>query len=200
MGTDISIYAERRSGEGRSGQNWQLAEPAEWRQEMIFGKWPGDAFWEPTALYSDRNYALCALLLNARNSDCILPIAPERGLPDEMSPELQCHVERRGGGWGSWLYVSELLLIDWHALPVQHRAWVAPEVAGLFEAGKPLPREVADDVPWATEARSVAEDWVEVRWASWDASLAQRVGDEWMRVMERLRAMGPADEMRIVCW
>lgn len=129
MGTDIHMFMEVK----RQGQ-WQLVQP-EWATKPF-----GDSNWGAYSPYLDRNYLLFQILADVRSAWSLEPIAPPRGLPPDMSNELQLVAmasgdnaylpledeelrsavfDHYGGYLGdhsySWLSLDELLAYDWKA-------------------------------------------------------------------------------------
>lgn len=104
MGCDIHMYAERRSPDGK----WESCDS--WVQ--------GEDFFEvpyKDAIYTGRNYQLFSILANVRNGLGIIPFSEPRGIPKDMSEE----VEREYLSWksdvhsSSWFTVKELMGFDW---------------------------------------------------------------------------------------
>ncbi len=74
-----------------------------------------------TDWYSERNYACFAILADVRNGrgfagiktgDGYVPITPRRGVPDDLSPDVDQDRDL-GDHSFSWLTVKELLAYDW---------------------------------------------------------------------------------------
>ncbi|GAB4480002.1 MAG: hypothetical protein Kow00124_26230 [Anaerolineae bacterium] len=115
MGTDIHLFAEyRREGRWVAVGRWHRVT---WGQVEGF-----DLDDEP--LYGDRNYRLFAMLADVRNGygfagvdtgEPLTPIAPPRGLPPDVSPEVasQAAIWDADGHSHSWLTLAELLAYDW---------------------------------------------------------------------------------------
>ncbi len=125
MGCDIHFYVEKKDGD-----QWVSAD-----------NWTDDKY-EPGTLsidyddrfYNGRNYNLFAILADVRNGvgfagcdtgDAFVPIASPRGLPSDVSPQIQ----RESGEYGShghshsYFTVAELKAYDW-AQSTKHRGWV----------------------------------------------------------------------------
>lgn len=201
MGTDIHMYAEVR----RQGR-WLLADPLE-RNPY----WLGDndveedlePQWIPKSIYSDRNYALFAVLANVRNPiRAVTPfeyLSEPRGLPSDVSHQLFEYF-KQVEDWvfsESWLSLQELIEFDWHGKQILRRGNVNPAAAHLFPVGRRrfpfaewpvgLPIQVADQ-----------GDGVEVRWTE---TYAEAVGDEFLtKTLDILKSYGPSNEVRIVFW
>jgi hypothetical protein len=91
MGTDITCRAERRD----KGGNWITIDglsPFNWRSYGIFG-----------------------FLADVRNHSAVPPIAPQRGLPDDVDPATRDYYEdwENGNHGASWLTLRELLVFDY---------------------------------------------------------------------------------------
>ena len=76
--------------------------------------------------YCGRNYDLFALLADVRNSGRITPIADPRGMPSDLSPEMQGIVRRYGRDAHSHSYftLAELLAVPWKTNIVKHTGYV----------------------------------------------------------------------------
>jgi hypothetical protein len=104
MGCDIHLHVEIKKKE----HEWQMATKEltlhDWREKAVL-----DQPW-----YSDRNYALFGILAGVRSND-IEPIAQPRGIPDDVSYE----VDKEKSGYGvdghshSYLTLAELLAYNW---------------------------------------------------------------------------------------
>lgn len=138
MGCDIHLYVERReSAAWISADTWEKSEYDEERVHVPYEK----------SFYHARNYDLFAMLANVRNGsgfagvdtgDGFVPICDPRGLPDDLSAQLQAYVD--GGAVDhtpSWLTVAELMAYDW-TQQTKKRGWVdAVEWARWRDYGKP---------------------------------------------------------------
>lgn len=111
MGTDIHLRAQvRRQGE--------------WHDEVV-----------PSKLLGWRNYSVFAALAGVRNSDGVPPIAPPRGLPDDLrgaEPDPAeiadcCHDT-------SWLTLAELQAYDWEG-----PAWQGQRNCWTDDGPQPVP-------------------------------------------------------------
>lgn len=107
MGCDIHLYVERCTDSGWENipnQSEEWADPANW--------------------YSGRNYHLFAILADVRNGhgfagvktgEGFIPIAPPRGLPDDVSASIRAKSDEWDidGHSHSHLTVAEILAFDW---------------------------------------------------------------------------------------
>lgn len=111
MGCDIHFYVEKREGD-----RWVSADT--WKVDP---RWPDEG---PSCkeFYSDRNYNLFAILANVRNGygfagcetgEGFTWIADPRGLPTDLSPELNAYAKRHMDHTPSHLLLSEVLAFDW---------------------------------------------------------------------------------------
>jgi hypothetical protein len=199
MGTDISMYAERRERDG-----WHLCEP------LLPNRFhdPSDPESEPAlmpqAVYDTRNSSLFAILAGVRNlifsETRYQTIAPPRGLPSDLSPELAPWAAYfDSGAFGhSWYLLAELQAFPWSKLTIKKRAMVSPAVAPLFAGGEgpfPYDRWPADEeVRFAEWSR----DGVHVTWVE---TYAQSAGTEFLDgVLQRLATYGAPEDVRVVFW
>lgn len=112
MGTDIHFYVERReNGAWVSCDTW---EPSEYDDHALIVPCSKQ-------FYDNRNYDLFAMLANVRNGRGFAgittglgfnPITEPRGLPNNLSPEMQIEIKNLEHT-PSWLLVSELMAYDW---------------------------------------------------------------------------------------
>jgi hypothetical protein len=187
MGKVIEMYAEVFDGE-----RWRPAEPQIENDFHDPEDDRSDPELAPQSLYSGPNRPLFAILTD--------PLATPRGLPDDLSPEIEAFERpRREDGMfdHGWLSLGELLAFDWDAV-IQEAGRFDPDLVPLFE-GNPL------GFPYARwpEGRSTSgnppvDGGVVVRWRETNATLA---GPDFMgRVLPKLRSFGHPDAVRIVFW
>lgn len=232
MGTDIHLFTERR----RPGQVWEAFAArvlACWC--LDFPDHPADCYWcKGTGVetgFHDRCYNAFAILADVRNGsgfagcdtgDGFKVIAPPRGLPDDLSPELQSlfddtYTEAESdaltaklGSWpgdhtSSWLTLAELLTFPLDQLHTVIRGVVTREQFNAWD-GKSPPKEYCSDISGggvtvtAKEARAgVASSHVRI---SWTESYRQASGRLWafvegLRVLTAGEGYAP-DDVRIV--
>lgn len=90
--------------------------------------------------YMGRNYILFAFLAGVRNYNDINPISEPRGIPKDISSEMEEELE----SWGpdahsiSWLSLRELLDADWNQI-VNFKTNLTPPELKLFEKTKRIP-------------------------------------------------------------
>ena len=121
MGTDIHMYAETRRNKQwtKVGEvfkdNWYNANKPESRWNKPYTDHP----------YDDRNYDLFAILANVRNghgfagcrtSNGFNPIAEPKGLPNDVTPEVQDELRDWDGHSYSWFSLKELKEYDWEQM------------------------------------------------------------------------------------
>jgi hypothetical protein len=140
MGCDIHLYAEIQNGdEWVSIDHWTADEDNAGRLRVDF----------EDALYRNRNYELFALLANVRNlpdryhnsnkpnwvscdgGERVEPLSAPRGLPDDMSNEVQAEAEFWGvnGHSHTWYALRELVTFDWRTRKFLLRGVVTGESA-----------------------------------------------------------------------
>lgn len=193
MGTDIFMHAERRVN-GR----WHLVmdgAPTDGRLDA------------PVDLYDRRNYNLFAILADVTNVPAgtpepqgthYEPIAPRRGVPNDVSEELRVLWAAEGArDRASWYLLRELLEFDWYGKTVRKHAWVGPELAAAYERGyatSPYLWQWLQDIPGSDESwmrGNVPVTWVE--------TYADSAGSDFMQgVLGRLRGYGDPEGVRIV--
>lgn len=234
MGFDLEMHVERREG-GR----WVLADPAIWYEYEHYDEIE-DAWWGPTEIYDHRcgrSRDLMWLLGDGTHGfdqgmfdlaihEPALPGHP-RGLPDDLSPPLLAHAQRRHDMaiWYSWALVREFLEIDWSAPYTYHHAYVRREHAHLFDGihfpqGWPPDRELFEAVQVSDEAalrrpeklafanpsngeeirwEQVGREYVRVRWVA--KSFAEQAGHCFMtQILPLLESYGDPDQHRVVFW
>jgi len=115
--------------------------------------------------YTDRNYTVFGILADVRNGrgfagsdlgDPVEPIAPDRGLPDDMSDEAYLWFRHHGGDHSdTWVMLSELLEHDWDQ-PMVHRGVVNVEEFDVYlREGKP--KNWSGDV-WGGSVHKISND------------------------------------------
>jgi len=188
MGVDIEMYAEVFAGE-----RWAPAEPLVENEAYDPESDPLQPRLRPQFLSIPRNRYLFAILSKT--------IAPCRGLPEDVSPEVAA-VERLCHDDGvfdhSWLGLDELLAFDWKGPIIQMTGMVDPEAAPLFE-GNPLgfPYKRWPEGKQISHS-SWTQDGVSVRWRETPGMLA---GPDFMDgVLSKLKSFGPEKYVRIVFW
>jgi hypothetical protein len=196
MGTDIRMYAEWRSHE-----QWQF-----------IGRMVKNEFYEddpkhempyyPESLYHTRKYSLFAILANMENGlleekyECIAPL---RGLPDDLSPELKTWSEssRNREVIASWLTLEELVTFDWHGKSRKKYAVVDKRVAYLFHPERGFPfREWPQGIPigYTPAFKEHAN-------ASWTETYAGAAGREFLELLDAMaNKYGISNNVRFIFW
>jgi hypothetical protein len=200
MGTDIEMYAEIFDGE-----RWKPAEPMVENEDYDPEDDPSQPRLRPQGIYSVRNRALFAILTDATgpafSEESYKPVAPHRGLPVDVSPEILNFERARhdDGLFGrGWLGLDELLTFDWKGQIIQKVAVVDPEVVPLFEdnpLGFPYRR-------WP-EGKEISYSMMRVggEIVRWRETYEQSAGSEFMEeVLPKLKSFGPSGFVRIVFW
>jgi hypothetical protein len=180
MGTSMDMYAERRSHRqwqfiGRMVKNESYEDDPDY--EMPY---------QPELLYGSRNYSLFAILADVGNG--ILEekyeyIAPLRGLPDDLSPELKTWFEssqNKEEVHASWLTLEELITFDWHGKSRKKYAVVDERVAYLFHPERSFPfRE------WPQGIRiGYSITLKEACNASWTETYAEAAGPDFLELLD----------------
>ena len=206
MGTDIYLYAEIKKNNG-----WHHLGGVEENPEYYPEDEPNAQLLKPVEFYSTRNYNLFGILADVRNpngrtfdNQKFEVISPPRGLPKDLSPEIQNWLkdweweddEESDVSSPSWLLLSELLQFDWHNKVMRYEAMVDARVAHLFEDEKPFPyRQWPEGIEISYS--QYHRDGVTVRWAS---TYAESVGKDFMDLLNDLRQHGEPSQIRLVFW
>ena len=215
MGSDIHLFVEMRIH-----NRW-----------VSVDTWETDESWEPdddeethlkvpyaARYYNDRNYSLFAILANVRNARGsagirtgagFKPIAVPRGLPPDVSPEVQAEARYwgRDGHSHSWLTLAELLAYDWDQVTTR-QGWVDPlnylfwkfegrprawNAAVLGQAARRVSNEEMEEA--LTWGRPSAHLYTTVQWQE---TYRRCASDFLEQTLPRLRSLGPPDDVRIV--
>jgi len=192
MGTDIRMYAEHRNN-GR----WQFIGEMLENECDTDGNYP----YYPSGLYNVRNYSLFAILAGIRNEleEPFEPIAPRRGIPPDLSPELSSWFASFHGyeTYASWLTLEELVSFDWHGKRRKEYATVDTRVAHLFHPERRFPfREWPRDIviSYSPGSKKYAN-------AIWTETYAEAVGPDVMALLDKLsQKYGASNEVRLVFW
>jgi hypothetical protein len=197
MGTDISLYLERKEF-----GTWVFAAPLVPNEEYHAEAPELGPALRPQELYSGRKYSLFAILGDVWNpcrSDSRYEIiSAPRGLPPDLSPELQTWYDSFGHWFSaSWLSLEELLSFDWQGKTIVKKAIVEERFAPLFgEESRGFPYETwpkDEPVCYASQMR----DGLEVKWTE---TYYESAGTEFTRILEELRDSCPPRTARLVFW
>lgn len=125
-----------------------------------------------------RQYGLFGWLADVRNYSHMQPISIPRGIPRDLSPEVKAEVVSwdADGHSHSWLSLKELLAVDYE-VEVWDRRVTREERPGYFN-GAAL----------ANEGEGKHE------------TLREFLGTSYFAVLEQLKALGQAEDVRIVFW
>lgn len=200
MGTDIYMCAEVK----RNGA-WHLIVNLEENIEYYPEDDPNAQHHEPLELCINRNYNLFGILADVRNPNGITlngqkfdVIAPPRGLPEDLSPEILDSLKDWQDEMSSinWLLLSEILQFDWYGKVMHYEAMVDARVAHLFEESKPFPFDRwPEDIQMGYSA--YMRDGVTVRWAD---TYAASIGTDVLELFNGLKQYGEPSTIRLVFW
>ncbi len=161
--------------------------------------------YEPLEIYVGRDYNLFGILagmgsasartVDGRKFDAIAPL---RGLPEDLSPEIRDWFEE----WeeaplgSSYLLLSEVLDFNWHGEVMHFEAMVDARVAHLFAENEPFPADKwPKDVLMSYSV--IKRDGVVVRWTD---TYAASVGEGVLELFEGLTRYGEPSHVRLVFW
>ena len=198
MGTDIHMYAEvKRNGVWRPIRNLENVEYL-----------PDDSSaqrHEPIQIYKGRDYVLFDILADMRTTigrtvddRKFDAIAPPRGLPEDLSPEMRDWAEdgQEAPLGSSYLLLSEILDFDWHGKVMHFEAMVDARVAHLFVEDEPFPSDKwPKDVLMSYSV--IKRDGVTVRWTD---TYAASVGEGVLELFKGLTQHGDPSHVRLVFW
>jgi hypothetical protein len=125
MGADIHWFVEIKTEQG-----WKYVEPPEIEKDCI---------------YEDRNYPLFALLVGIRNMAGVVPMGPERGIPDDVSGAISECVDGYDHSH-SWYTVAELTGVDWDQTICGGRKTLADRCKHFLTRTLPALQELASRV------------------------------------------------------
>jgi hypothetical protein len=192
---DIYGYAEVSLGGGWEFIGRMIPYPeSEWD--------PDEPKLMPEDLFHSNHKELAAILTDTgnpiRSSEPYTPVVPPRGLPTDISPELETWLRRYDGEpyFGStWFTAREAAEFGWGDRIMRRRAYVPPEAAPLFAdcpRGFPLKDwPVGVEVAYAGWSR----DGVEVEWLE---SYEEIVPEFARDVLPKLGGLGPPEQVRLV--
>ena len=219
MGYDIHIHAEHKQANG----TWSLALGMEENRYYFLGDTKKDpdegdrlypAFIPKEAADVPRNSELFCILaipvftMRVAEGNCYKSIAPLRGLPPDMSPELRAFAnlwdDEYDCMYPTWLLLSEVLNFPWSEKTILREAMVDSRVAPLFR-GEGYPHS------WEPRRGFPLEDWPEDIERGYAGSLADGVKVQWVETyldvgqhflesIEPLRALGNIENTRLVFW
>ncbi len=162
--------------------------------------------------YSGRNYELFAFLADVRNRFGIVPIAENKGWPEDLSDELKKELVEyweSDGHSASWFTLKELCEADWKQIYTKSGVVPAdvyeylrslgktPEVysQGVFGLGiKILEEKEFEELPWSEKTNGT-------RWhvrMYWQESVADACSFFLEETMPQLATLGEPEDVRIV--
>ena len=197
MGMIMGMYAERRLHE----------------QWHFLGKMENNPFYEedpehemrycPESFYDGDNYSLFAILADVGNDGLLEEkydrIAPPRGLPDDLSPELKSWSEdfHNKKALTSWLSLEELVRFDWHGKIRKQYAIVDKRVVHLFHPERGFPyRQWPQGIPigYSLTAKAYAN-------VSWTETYADAAGRDFVALLDSMATTyGVSNDVRFILW
>lgn len=205
MGTDISMYVEQRIGD-----EWYYV--GQMVENELFQYDPDNGLeYRPDSIYDRRHYYLFAVLADVRNDseEPFEPIAPLRGLPDDLSTELQVwynyalHDELAGApnpeAWfqASWLTLEELARFDWYGKRKKFYARVDERVKHIFHPdSSPTWNDWPKDIPISYHHTSKDSPYCNAIWTSTYAEAVEPFLTEILNGL--IEAYGPTSDVRLV--
>lgn len=195
MGTDIRLYPEQRVD-----SSWRFA--GKMVKNIHYAYDPEyEPLYHPDDLYDIRNYALFAILADVRNEERYQCIAPPRGIPDDVSPEIKSWLAyyRDDALDPGWLTLKELVDFAWHEKRIQIYARVDERVAHLFhpERGFPFNKWPAG-IPCSYSTTSQDDPFCN---ASWTQTYAEAAGAQFMELLATFsQRYGVSDDVRFIFW
>ncbi|GHO83301.1 hypothetical protein KSZ_13070 [Dictyobacter formicarum] len=199
MGTDIFLYAEWRHNEP-----WQFI--GEMSENIVYQYDPEhENPYHPKDLYNVRNYNLFAILADVRNDVGYECIAPRRGIPNDLSPEIKSYFEvfqseEMGRElYPGWLTLEELVHFDWHGKRIQRYGRVDERVAHLFHSDRGFPfREWPQGIQIGYSRMPKASKYCN---ACWTETYAESAGPDFMELLDTFsRKYGVSKDIRLVFW
>ena len=224
MGCDIHLYVEKIvNGEWVTADKW--TENKWYEEEKKYGATKMTIDWEDQ-LYTGRNYQLFSFLADVRNGtgfagvdtgNHITPIAPPRGLPEDVSPELWALSTSPDWHSHSWFTVKKLNEANWLQI-ITLRGVVGPENFRRWDYfGKPegwsgsvsggLVKNISNEA-----MKELFPDWPSVRdykgnisyvtQVEWKTLLSNMVEPFLVDTLPKLNAINPEhpEDVRIVFW
>lgn len=195
MGVDIYGYAERALGDC-----WQFTGELVTNTEREYD--PEAPEWMPKEVFHSSIKELAAILTGSgnpiRSSEPYIPVVPQRGLPVDLSPELNAWLRRYQDDVSAactWFTCREATDFAWRSRLMRRRAYVPLEAAPLFAGcprGFPLAHwPVGVPIKYAEWSR----DGVEVEWVE---SYEEIVTEFVHEVLPQLTSLGQPDQVRLV--
>lgn len=167
--------------------------------------------------YSGRNYDLFGILADVRNGrgfagvktgEGFNPIAQPKGLPEDVSIEVQKESDRWDGDGHSHSYftIKELLEFNWNQLSMK-QGWVdKKEYQSYLENGVPdswCGGVIGPNVLHVPNSDILTEDLPSVKKytsVQWGTTYRATVGETFFESIKKLQEFGADEDVRIVFW
>lgn len=136
MGCDIHMYVEKRVN-GRWVKLSGFLSSMYDKDSKYFSE---ERFLKSDEIFSCRNYSLFSLLAGVREYEDNEPIISPRGVPSDVSPEVEKEISEWGcnGHTHHWYTLNELLDFDWISRKTNHAGFVSVNEYRRFkEDGEP---------------------------------------------------------------
>jgi hypothetical protein len=215
MGTDIHFYVEKKvNGKWVTADRWIDEEDWDGDNKIKFKRVRYE-----DSFYHDRNYDLFAILADVRNgygfAGCVTgrgftPISPPKGLPKDVSKEVQSESDRWNGDGHShsWFTIAELDKYKWdqetiHSGVVNYIDFLTWKEKGTPNSwcggvsGPNLRHVGHEEMEQAIKKNNAHNLYTRVEWKESYRDCAKQFLDE---VMPKLRALGKPNAVRIVFW
>lgn len=156
----------------------------------------------PKSFYDTENEGLFAILADVGNGlaeERYESIAPLRGLPDDLSPELKSWSEspRNKESRASWLTLEELVTFDWYGKIRKRYAVVDKRVVSLFHPERGFPyRAWPQEMPisYSPTFKAYAN-------VIWTETYADSAGPDFMKLLDDLvNTYGVSNNVRFILW
>ncbi|HLY31406.1 MAG TPA: hypothetical protein VKQ36_10275 [Ktedonobacterales bacterium] len=203
MGTNIMMCAEQRVD-----SQWRLLGPLIDNPDYDPAENPEEPRLKPVEIYDVRNYDLFSILADVRNASDgpgrLDVIAPPRGMPPDLSPEISAWVscfDSDSLQTPSWLTLRELLAFDWEHVS-NHPTY--DQLAGTYVVDALVRDSSGALVYHLARIEPLAGDEFLARPPSPHATYAtyaELAGKKFMEgVLRPLQEAGDPDDVRIVFW
>jgi hypothetical protein len=220
MGADIHMYAEKYNKE----KNQWVKIGDVFNNKYYWPEQEIDKYNQPMTdqPYQGRNYDLFAILADVRNGygfagcdtgDGFIPISEPKGLPEDVSPEIQEESDSWDGDGHShsYLTVKEVMEYDW-SQTTKHRCFVQiDDYIEMLRKGENIPESACGmvsggKVEHITEEQFRNNDfdsnnpYVYVRY-EYEETYRESIGDFFFEnTINELKKLGDPKEIRMVFW
>ncbi len=153
MGCDIHVCTEKRLIDG----TWWCADRFRYNEYYLEDD---SSVLEVCPIYTERSYKLFSILADVRNYDNIIPISKPRGLPEDITEQVQSIYEEYMdyAHSESWLYAEEIFKYE-----EEHMNTMIP-VNGMISAEQAEKLDTAGIVPTEWCAFTSCDGWVKRTW------------------------------------